>query len=290
MPAPSHAEPNLTGPNGPPDWLGDIGTDLPVLPDLAARVIQVASDPDAGALKLSQIITKDQVLTTRLLGLANSASSAAACEITTLPEAIVRVGVMGVRNLAVTVAFASRRHDRKVYGAHGPALVEHGIGAAYLARLVAEDAAPPIDPDEAFLCGLLHDVGKLVMLKWYHDRGRWQDGRPIDEDTQQAVIAQWHPAAAGVAFARWSLPSELHEPVVYHHDYTRAARNRELAAAVYLANRLAHRYGFGCATDESDVLEDPVMQELGLTHEWLAITDERAPGLFSVARQVLAGA
>ncbi len=60
-----------------------------------------------------------------------------------------------------------------------------------------------------------------------------------------------------------------------------------MAAVVYLANRLSHRYGFGCEADGFDPLTDPVCGELGLDAEWLSELDQRAPGLFAVARSAL---
>jgi hypothetical protein len=61
-----------------------------------------------------------------------------------------------------------------------------------------------------------------------------------------------------------------------------------MTAVIYLANRLSHRYGFGCEPDGFDPLADPVVQELGLDAEWLAEIDQRAPGLFAIARETLA--
>jgi HD-like signal output (HDOD) protein len=268
-----------------PDWIGEAGANIPVLPTLAAKVIAAAGDPDVGGHHLSRIIATDQVLATRLLTLANSAYSSPLVEITTVPEAILRIGILGVRNLAVTVCFASRLHDRNVYGPSGPILAEHGIGTAYLGHLIAEDAAADVDPDEAFLCGLLHDIGKLVMLKWYHDRARWSD-KPVPQEEMDAVIAHWHTAAAAAAFRRWGLPPTIEEPVICHHDFTAATSHRSMAAVVHLANCLAHRYGFGCTMDQSEPFA-AAMAELGLTEDWLAETDARAPGLFAVAREAL---
>jgi hypothetical protein len=60
-----------------------------------------------------------------------------------------------------------------------------------------------------------------------------------------------------------------------------------MAAVIYLANRLSHRYGFGCEPDATDLLSDPVTSELELDAEWLSEIDQRAPGLFKVAREAL---
>jgi putative nucleotidyltransferase with HDIG domain len=267
------------------DWMRSNTSNIPMLPEVAARVISLASNPDVTISHLAQVITKDQVLTTRLLSLANSAYYTSSIDVSTVPEAIMRMGAAAVRNLAVTLCVTSRMRERNVYGAHGQLLVDHGIGTAYVARLVADDAGA--DPDQAFLCGLLHDIGKMVILKWHHDHVK-RTGQALDPAEFAALLAKWHPHVASLAFRRWGLPSELDEPVLYHHDYARATTARRMAAVIYLANRLSHRYGFGCQADGFDPLTDPVTQELGLDADWLAEIDQRAPGLFKVAREALA--
>lgn len=265
------------------EWV-QTSASLPVLPDLATRVIMLAADPEVTISQLTSVISKDQVLTTRLLGLANSAYSASAIEITTVAEAVMRVGAVGVRNLAVAVCMASQKQDRRVYGVHGQMLVDHGIGTAYLARLIADEV--DADGEEAFLCGLLHDIGKLVVLKWAHTNAR-TSRTGFDAASIGDMIGRWHAGIAGMAFRRWNLPASLDEPVVCHHDFERAESAVTMAGVVYLANRLSHRYGFGCEADGNDPTSDPVVPFLGLDAAWFTALDEKAPGLYAVARQMV---
>ena len=80
----------------------------------------------------------------------------------------------------------------------------------------------------------------------------------------------------------------LDDPIVHHHDWQSATVDRRNAAMTYFANRLSHRYGFGCEPDpEMDLAGDPAFAELGLDAAWIEQVDARAPGLFEVARQIL---
>jgi putative nucleotidyltransferase with HDIG domain len=277
---------NQLEPVGPlAEWMRSNNSNIPMLPEVAARVITLASNPEVTISHLSQVITKDQVLTTRLLSLANSAYYTASIDVSTVPEAIMRMGAAAVRNLAVTLCVTSRMRDRSVYGPHGQLLVDHGIGTAYVARLVADDAGA--DPDQAFLCGLLHDIGKMVILKWHHDHMK-RTGNSVDAAELSELVQKWHCNIGVLAFRRWGLPAELDEPVLHHHDYTQASTDRLTAAVIYLANRLSHRYGFGCEKDGFEPMSDPVTAELGLDAEWVAEIGQRAPGLFRIAREALA--
>jgi hypothetical protein len=76
--------------------------------------------------------------------------------------------------------------------------------------------------------------------------------------------------------------------VVFHHEFAQAPTRRRETALINCADRLSHRYGFGCDVEEMDLLAEPAARELGLDAAWLQETDARAPGLFQVARQFLA--
>jgi len=274
-----------TGAQAMPAWLmGDLSLAVPMLPDVAQRVIAMTSDPEISIIRLAELVAKDQVLASRVLGLANSAFSASMVHIGTVSESIVRLGTTAVRNLVVTISLTSRMQDQSVYGARGRQLFDHALGTAYMARLVAERAQ--VDADEAFLCGLVHDIGKLVILKMAHQYGRTHTDA-LSADAVERVLVDHHARIGGVALRRWKLPETVDEPVIFHHRYADAPTYTRETAVCYLANRLSHRYGFGGDPDPVDLGADDVCALLGLDAAWLAATDERAPGLFRVASQML---
>ena len=268
------------------EWLTPQNTAIPVVPALASRVIDVASDPDVSLVQLANLIAKDQVLASRLLQIANSAYCAPMQDITTIPEAVVRIGTAGVRNMVFTVCFSSRMYDPAIYGEEGRRLIEHGIGTAYLARIVAGQADE--GEDEAFLYGLLHDIGKLLILKLAYDHKR-RTGVAVPAEEVAAALEQHHAGFGGVTLRRWGLPTSLDEPVRCHHDYRSATRQPRAAMVAYLADRLSHRYGFGCDPDAYNLLGDPVCREFRIDAAWLAENDSHAQGLFDVARRSLMG-
>jgi putative nucleotidyltransferase with HDIG domain len=269
-----------------PHWLRADALVLPMLPALAHRVIEMVGNPDLSIHTLAGLVAKDQVLAARVLGLANSAYSCPTQPITSVTEAIVRLGINAVRNVVVAVSFTSRLQDPAVYAQRGKPMVDHALGTAYVARLVAEPVGA--DVEEAFLCGLLHDIGKLVILKRAHEYRRHHPGALSDGEVDLA-LARHHPLAGTLVVDKWKLPESLSAPIRFHHDYMAAPADALHDAAVaYLANRLSHRYGFGCEPENANLLEDPVCALLDIDAAWLEATDVRAPGLFEVARQILA--
>jgi putative nucleotidyltransferase with HDIG domain len=266
------------------EWLESQDITLPMLPARAAEVMNLAMDPEVSAGRIATVVAKDQVLASLVLRLANSAFSAPASEILNVGDAVVRVGTRAVRNVVVASCLVSRLKDPQIYGSHGGDLTDHSIGTAYLARLIAEQVGE--SPDEAFLYGLLHDIGKLLILKLARDTG-FRYGPPATNDDIAALIIEKHAEFGGYLLEQWKLPGHLHDPVVWHHHPDRAETDPRAATIAYTANRLAHRYGFGCRPDGFDPRFDLVCQSLELNARQLDELDTRAPGLFEIARQII---
>ena len=267
------------------EWSDSSDAAMPMLPALAADVMSLAIDPDISIARIARVIAKDQVLATRVLRLANSAYCAPMQEITTVNDAIVRMGTGPVRNVVLAVCFTSRLQGANVYGAQGRELMDHAIGTAYLARLVAEKLNE--DADEAFMCGLLHDLGKLLLLKLSRDFIKYGAPTPSTQEIEK-VYTERHPEIGARLMKQWQLPEALEHPVRFHHNPEACPNHKGQATVAYVANRLAHRYGFGCPTDSANLLEDATCVAVGLNEAWLADLDKRAPGLFQVARQIVA--
>ena len=102
------------------------------------------------------------------------------------------------------------------------------------------------------------------------------------------VYKQRHPEIGARLMRQWQLPEAFEHPVRFHHDPEACANHAGQARGTYVANRLAHRYGFGCAADSADLFEDAICTKAGLNETWLGDLDRRAPGLFQVARQIVA--
>jgi putative nucleotidyltransferase with HDIG domain len=253
-----------------------------MLPARANELVAMAMDPHVASNRLASVVAKDPVLATRVLQAANSAFSAPAVEIVSVFEATVRLGCSDTRRIVAAACVSSMVADPKLYGRRGRDLIHHSLGTAYLAWLIAKEAGE--SPDEAFLYGLLHDVGKFVILKLAKT---WRPGiaRP-EEDEVAAFVAEKHAEFGGHFVRCLRLPVRLQDPIMWHHAPEQAA-NVRAATVVYTANRLAHRYGFGCAPEPFDPLADPLLATVGVTAESLARLDGHAPALYEMALKAM---
>ena len=268
------------------DWAKASPSGTLTLPANASEIMILALDPDVSVTQLARVTSRDQVLAARMLRLANSAYCAPLQEITTISEAVVRLGTASVRNVVLATCMASRLQSGNTYGTQGRGLAAHGIGTAFLAQLIARVAV--VNQEEAFLYGLVHDIGKLLVLQLSKEYVRSGGKAPSENEVAQMIEAQ-HAEFGGRVLREWRLPPVIEEPVVYHHRPEESTSHTLEASVCYLANRLSHRYGFGCdASPDVPVLDDPVAKKLGLTEAWLTDLDPRAPDLFKAASDAFA--
>jgi len=264
-------------------WLRPDDLSIPMLPSQAQRVLALVGSEDVTIATLAAVVSKDPVLATRVLGMANSALHGAMSPLRSVSDAVVRLGTRTVRNVVVTVSMQSQFKSPELYGHDGHSFMEHAVGTAYVSHLIADKVRA--DVEESFLCGLLHDIGKLVILKTAHQYQQKQ-GVLIRPNEVQVAVAEHHAVCGALALGFWNVPEEVRDVVQYHHAFEQAT-NPQGAAICYAANLLSHRYGFGCPAQGDAVLDDAVFGYLDLDETWIAKADVRAPGLFNAARQAL---
>jgi len=273
------------------NWIDWMATDgwrssrdaVTMVPVVAREVLEFSRDPEVPAHRIVSVVSKDPVLATRVLQLANSAASGSARSITSINDAVVRMGTQSVRQVVTAVCVASILADKGAYGERGRDLIDHGIGTAYIAALIAEAAGG--SREEAFVCGLLHDIGKLLIRQLAY-RPEAGVKKPTASELSTVMDAR-HAEFGGHLLRWWQLPQPLSDAAAFHHEPERA-RQSSAAAVAYAANRLAHRYGFGCPAEAFDPLSDPIFAMMNVETSTLEKIDQQAPQMFAVARQLTA--
>lgn len=224
---------------------------LPSLPSVVTQVLQLANDKDAGAKDFEEIISTDQALTAKVLKLVNSPFFGLRREVTSIPQAIVVMGMKSLRSV-VLAAKTSRLLDRQLipYGLGESGLWKHSMSCATLAsRLVRRIGADQGAQESAFVGGLLHDVGKVILaphvaeMQGDFDRQRAADGGSVVA-AERAVIGLSHAEAGGLMGKRWDLPEALIEVIAGHHDGD-IEREDACITVVRIANDLCNQVGVG---------------------------------------------
>jgi len=235
--------------------------DLPAMPDIAFRAMRMCDDPQSSLRDLQFLISKDQALTARLLKIVNSAMFCFEREVSTLSHAISILGLDRVRSILVA---ATMNQMFPAGSAHGKDLTtklfwEHSWGTAIAAKALASQVGYPV-VEEAFTCGLLHDIGKMLILK--NRRQQYQVilndvylGETTFCDAEMRTFGFTHAQVGAVLASKWHFPPQLAEGILYHHDFQNAPEHRRLAAVVDLANHMMKLLEIGFEKDNTLKLE-----------------------------------
>lgn len=209
---------------------------LEPLPSSVGRLIELANDADGRVTEIVEIIAYDPALTVRLLRAANSAASGAAREITTVGDAVVRMGTSTVVALATGAAISPRLQQPALD--HGPGeLWRHSITAALAVEGIRRVSGRSI-PAAASTVALLHDIGKLALAQALDAA---QVATILDlaaaeslstHDAEQLVLATNHTDLGAVAVRAWKLPDVIAESIEAHHSPSAATTPLHHAVAI----------------------------------------------------------
>jgi putative nucleotidyltransferase with HDIG domain len=222
--------------------------DLPLLPHVASRVIELVSDGNTSATDLDKLIARDQALTARVLKIANSALFGRRATISTISRAVVMLGFKTVQSLIIAASTEALFRPNSV-NFKDKLLWEHAVAAALAAGILARECRYP-GVEEAFLGGLLHDIGKVVLDTNLGGRYQRVVERVYNEgvtfvDAERDMLGFDHAEIGAFVIKKWNLPPTLEEAVRLHHHSRGASLDPTLCAIVGLANSLCVKIGIG---------------------------------------------
>jgi len=259
--------------------------ELPLMPHVSAKVLELTNSPDFSYKELTQIIITDQIISSKLLKMANSALLGTGKEITSLSQAIVRLGSRWVNNLVLSTSLSATISSEELYGPDGLKLWDHSVGCAFIAKHLAEVAR--LNPEEAFLAGLLHDIGKLVYISV--SRGIIKDF-PIKfkniEDMLNLIIENDHANMGDIISREWAFPAIIRHCIRYHHSFVCCAEEQKLVMVISLADKICNYNGFGLNICNSPPWEDRTVELIGVEPEKVQEITESLPSIINEIRSL----
>ena len=259
----------------PQELIANLG-DLPPLPQVATQVLRLAADPDSTTQELQRVIATDQALSAQILKIANSAMFGMVREVKTLTQAIMTLGFSTIKSIAIASS-ARNLYNRGGTGLQERLLWEHALITALSARAYARIFRNP-RMEEAFLSGLMHDIGKSVMGVKFPERygallrSIYNDGADGME-TELELFGFDHAMVGEALLHAWNLPRSLGSMVRWHHDPLHApAEDQALTAFVALGNQLALDRNIGIGRPDS------LLRPTGQAMEILDLTPESLEG------------
>lgn len=255
--------------------------DLPSAPHIALHALRHASDPNASAVSLAEIICQDQALVIRVLRLANSAFYAMRRDVVSISEAVLLLGTRTVRQLCLLAStFPWLTKALPGYDLGPQEMWVHSLSVGVGAQLIAEKTGVT-DPDMAFTAGILHDLGKVALNVWLENKvyamARLAEIEEMSfEKIERKVLGFDHQDVGAYMAEGWNLPPPLVETIRSHHRPLENREFPELVYCVHTADHLSRQMGLGIGGDSMSYdFEESVLFALNLTHsEMEALADE----------------
>lgn len=248
--------------------------DLPTLPLVIDRLSKAVRDPNADARRISGIINDDPVIMSRVLRVANSAFYGTTEPITSLQVAVTRMGMRALSNIALSTAVVSSMGKQSSGAFDWNAFWRHSICCGLAAAVINERAGKALGrrygKDVLHLAGLLHDVGKLVLARYFHaefERALTRAARdrvPLWKAERDELGAD-HAQIGAWLGVRWQLPEESLQVMRWHHQPNDADESaRPLVFLVHSANYICNQQNLGVSGDVVPEFEGGVWRAMGL--------------------------
>lgn len=218
------------------DRINENKIDLPLLPVVAARAMELARDQDADATALAALIQQDQSLAGHVIRIANSPAFSPRAPIVSLQQAIARLGMSMIAEITLTIALKTKLFQHGAYLDDMRYLWQHSIASAAWCREIGRTKRT--NAETAFLCGLLHQVGRPVVLNMTADVAK-ELGEEISHEELMRLVDGWYTEVGGMLATRWKLPEVVTEVIVFHRFYDDAPSFAEEAKMANVAGLFA---------------------------------------------------
>jgi len=224
--------------------------ELKPIPQVALKVLRLMDENRYDIESIASEIRKDQVITARMLQLANSAMFGAKKNIPSLDHAVVFLGQDLLVKLVLTAAVQGYYEQTGMgYALCKGGVYYHSLGCAHIAEMLARTTEKE-DPAKAYTAGLLHDIGKVALDQYvasayplfYRDLMDTKDNVLAIE---QQLLGMDHTRVGSLLARQWALPAALEQAIRHHHHPDSAEEFAELAAIVYLGDLLMSRFHTG---------------------------------------------
>lgn len=214
---------------------------LPSLPAVTARILEMVNNPGTHPNEIGEVLALDPALTAKVLQLVNSAFFGLRKRVTSVGQAIIYLGLNTIKNLVLTASVFDAVKSRKKSAEIFQELMTHAILAGFAGTAIARKLKMR-DESEFFTYGLMHDLGKVILLTQLPERfvSVYQTvhaRQTLFYTAEQELLSHPHPELAALLFEQWKLPEALIDAVRHHHNPRNAPLTaRKGAAAAHAAS------------------------------------------------------
>jgi HD-like signal output (HDOD) protein len=245
---------------------------LPFIPQIILKAQEIMADPDSSLRDLANVIAADQAIVAKVLTLANSVYYGVGGMVSSVQHASVLLGQKTLGEL-ITISASSELMSRpfKGYDIQPEEMWKHSLSTAFASRRIARQHRKELAED-AFVVGLLHDTGKIILDPYVGKLEKTiqrllPDGGRLSVDVEKELLGFDHAEIMARACRFWRFPESQITAIRYHHDPAQAADN-DLTLVLHAGNYLAKLAGYGVGEQpEAAQVEEGVLEFLGLSRD-----------------------
>ena len=233
---------------------------LPSFPATHAEILKLAHSEDASSDDIADKLQLDSGLLATIFKLVNSSGYGFRKKVDSLKLAVTLLGLEEIANLVMAAqVFDKLGNYDDGSGLDSTEFWRHSIGVAFAARALSKKLQ--IEAESAFLAGMLHDVGKIVLDRYFVDYYKEvlnivSDGTTLIVDAEMEVLGVTHADIGAVLAAEWKFSNAFLNTIKYHHRPGDTAKYKRLVCLIHLADGLTREIGFGSGGDSAEVTLD----------------------------------
>jgi putative nucleotidyltransferase with HDIG domain len=270
---------------------------IPTLPIISQKIMEITGDEDASFKKLVGIVEKDQALAVKILKVANSAFYGLLSKVTSLEHALVVLGTNQVKSVVLGSSVHGFFSDDNKGPFDRTRFWKHAIICSQVAEFLGKHFKVGKD-DSLFLAGLIHDVGKVILDKYFHEEflqimDHVSSAGTTFSEAESQVLGTTHYQVAAKLLKQWKFPDMVIRQVLYHHAPWYDIHYMTKSNIIYLANIFTKLAGYTCHPDEqaidltelADSPEIAFINKSGLTLDYETMEDLNGQIQASVAAE-----
>lgn len=241
--------------------------------NVAIRALQLVNSDDTGIEELERLILQDQVLAANLLKEANAAYYGLSRQVHTISQAIAYLGMRTFKKIIMNTCLLEMYANRIVtYDMEDGAFFYHAVTCARISEVIAK-ITRSVEPERAYLAGLLHDIGKIVIERYGPETFTQVTSRVMLRnesfiEAERDVFGMDHAAIGQYIVRKWQLPIELEEAIAFHHEPEKMEIISPLTCIVHISNHICNIAGIGIANDSmNNGLHEKAISSLNLDEQ-----------------------